>query len=302
MRSVILILFISLMVTTFFSCDQLSELMSKNYFSDPDDSESISLSNTAFQDLGTEDQTRVTNKYSSMALDPVESRKLFDALKEDEQALQSLISIMESEIEKIEQEQGINQSLDVRYRYQKINIALSKIYVYPRDNGEIEGIEKILVGYESGLISKKFDISIIQDYVFDFESQVNSSRQVELNNLFKGMYGAGEALSRAGQSVVDLDFPSSPYVNKEDAAFILLSLIIHKIITDTALLGGTPDDIADLLATDIVEKSYRESIVYPAEMTDLPYSHRFLGVYGSLIFTATSYALPDVVLIEGGVQ
>lgn len=300
MRSVIQIFFISLMITTFISCDQLSELMTKNYFSEQDDSDSISVSNTDFQDLGTEDQTRVTNKYSSMALDPAESKKLFDSLKEDEQALLSLISIMENEISKIEEEQNISQSIDVRYRYQKLNVALSKIYVYPRDNGEIEGVEKVLVGYESGLISEKFDISIIQEYIFDIESQPESDRLTELKRLFKGMYGAGIALNRAGQTIIDLDFPSSPYVTEEDAAFVLLSLIIYKIISDTASESEPPGEVAEFLATDIDNKFYRESIIYPNEMNELPYSHRYLGVYGSLIFAATNFTLPDIVLMEGG--
>lgn len=296
---------LSLILLLFFSCNGLSELMNKNYYSEIPGVESFSLTPEDFPiDMSLEERGRITDKYAGIALDPVSSSALFNALAEDSEypaTLNALSSLFLVEIEYIEP--SILLEENIRNRYQKLNLARAKIEVYPRDRGEIENIETGLVGYKSGIITDVFTDERLRTEVFDLLDNFDASpnRITELNYLFYGLAKGGDSLLKLGDTIVDLDYPSSPYLSKREGPFVLFVLVASNIINKSLdNFSGDRSQVIFQMVDDLSTGDFTSLVIYPSEMTDTVISFRYLGEKGALVFSATEYELPDSLQLEGG--
>lgn len=287
------------------SCEGLSDMMNQNHYSDIPPVEDLSITPDDFPiDMPLDKRAEVVDEYSHMALDPVYSARLFKALREDEvypETLNALSTLFRLELDLIEAD--ISTGSDTRYRYQRISISRAKIEVFPRDRGEIENIERGLVGYKSGIISKEFTSTELRSEIFNLPTDivVGANRRAELRDLFNSLSEAGVSLNRLGDSIVDLDYPYSPYLDKGVAPFILLVLISNNIIENSLSNFGSDKELVIFqLVSDLSTGDFNSLIVYPSEMINPVYSHRYLGEKGALVFSATNYELPEALTLKGG--
>lgn len=317
MKSIVKPIIISLIITILFSCDLLSNLMSKNYFSGLEGDESFTVSVSDFDVVG-EDAVRVADKYSDMALNPEESKKLFLALGRDSDALaakDALSELLNSQIKSIEDIGLDNLNIAQKDRYQKLNYARAKVEVLPVDKLSVEGYngvdatQMVLVGYESGLITEKFDSVLIRSKLFGITSETTVEEKSEitttLKNLFSGINVAGDSIKNIGNTISDRDYPESAYISDDEAPFLLFVLVINNIIEKSLESDSYSDvdSVIDDLIADIINNSFSDSaIVYPKSGTSSsdPISWRYLGELGSYVFSATGYTLPSALLLGGG--
>lgn len=292
-------------VALFVSCNGLSELMNRNYYSDIPEIESFLLTPDDFPiDMPLEERARVVDEYADIALDSLSSPYLFDTLSEDSyypDTLNALSSLFLAEINYIEPD--VSLGTNVRNRYQKLNLARAKIEVYPRDNGELGNIEAGLVGYKSGIITGVFTESKLRTDIFDLptDEAVSDDRVNELEELFTALSKAGDSLIKLGESILDLDFPASPYLSLDEGPFVLFVLVSSNIIEKSLVnFSDNRSQVIDQIVTDLSTGDFESSVIYPSEMTESTVSHRYLGEEGALVFSATGYELPESLLLEGG--
>lgn len=289
------------------SCEGLSDLMNQNHYSDIPPLKDLSLTPDDFPiGMPLSKRAEIVDEYSHMALDPVYSGRLFKALREDEvypETLNALSALFKLELDLIEVD--VLENIDTRYRYQRVSLSRAKIEVFPRDRGEIENIERGLVGYKSGIISKEFTSTELRYEIFSLpkDTFVDSTRSAELKELFLSLAQAGGSLNRLGNSIVDLDFPYSPYLDKGDAPFVLLVVISNNIIESSLLnFGSDKNLVIDQIVSDLSSGNFDSLVVYPSEMTNPVYSFRYLGEKGALVFSGTNYELPEALILKGGNQ
>lgn len=286
------------------SCEGLSNLLTTNHYSGLDEGSGVVINADDLKDWVPDEITEKLDYYSDIILSIDDAESLYRVLRDDAAAKAELISNFKL---KISSTPDLTKEEEVD-RYQKYNAAYAKVEVYSSQATVIEGVEDLIIDYASGANSGNFNQDTLLTQVFKipvtFDSpEQKEQRRQELITEMSALVNAGEAYENLGNSITDVDRPTSEYIGDEDAVLVLLTAmtgtIIQKTVENTSL---TRSQAVEELVNGIVNRDFTGSqIVFPVSpgnTADNP-MELYLGPGGSLAFTATGFKLPSVSSLGG---
>lgn len=293
-----------LLLVLLISCEGLSELLSTNHFSGMDEGSGVVISPEDLKGWIPEEINEKLNYYSDIILSIDDADSLFSVLINDPVAKAEFLSNFKLALNFTP---DLTKEEDVD-RYQKFNAAYAKVEVYSTETTILEGVDNLIVDYASGASSGDFNQDTLLTEVFNIPAvfdtpEQKEQRRQELITEINALVNAGDAYENLGNSITDVDRPSSRYISDEDAVLVLLTAmtgrIIQKTVESTSL---TKTQAVEELVNGIVNKNFTGSqIMFPVSPGNTASNpmELYLGPGGSLAFTATGFQLPPVSSLGG---
>lgn len=286
------------------SCEGLSDLLSTNHFSSLDKGGAVLINSDDLQGWTQDDRNEKLDYYSSIALSKEDSEYLYEVLRNDPAAKAELIA---NYIAFLNTPPDLNNPAEVDL-YQKIAAAYAKIEVYTTAATIMDGVDDLVIDYASGASSGGFNQDKVLDEVFRIPATFSSPEEKEQKRQeviveLTALTNAGFAYEKLGNTITDVDRPSSNYISDEDAVLVLVTAMTGTIIQNTVdNTSLTKEQAIEELVNGIVNRDFIGSqVIFPVSPGNTASNpmELYLGPGGSLTFTSTGFELPPASSLGG---